>query len=383
MLPRTILGWGGSVVPRPKTYVVELTDEQRASLLGLVRKGEAQARTLTRARILLLSAEGKTDSVIGDMLKVNPQTVRNIRKRFAEEGLEAALRERPRPGARPKLDSAGEAVLVALACSEPPGGRAVWTMQLLADRLVELGVVEAISDETVRRVMKKNALKPWQKKQWCIAQVTAEFVWRMEDVLELYAEPYDPQRPVVCFDERPYQLLGDTRTPLPMGVGQVRRVDYEYERHGNCNLFLAFQPLTGWRQVHVTERRRGTDFAWQMKWLVDEVFPQAEQVRVVVDNLNIHTPAALYQTFSAAEARRLTRKLEFHYTPKHASWLNMVEIEFSILARQCLDRRIPDVESLRREVQAWADARNAARATVQWRFTSADARLKLHRLYHQ
>ena len=205
----------------------------------------------------------------------------------------------------------------------------------------------------------------------------------MEDVLDLYAEPYDPKRPTVCFDERPYQLLEDKYDPLPLKPGQPQRVDYEYERHGRCNLFLVFQPLTGWRQVTVTERRTHEDFAWQMKALVDELFPEAEVIRVVLDNLNIHTPAALYQTFPPEEARRLTRKLDFHYTPKHGSWLNMVEIEFSILARQCLNRRLPDPDSVRREVEAWAEARNAVRATVEWRFTTADARIKLHRLYPQ
>jgi transposase len=214
-----------------------------------------------------------------------------------------------------------------------------------------------------------------------LGQITAAFVWRMEDLLDLYAEPYDPRRPVVCLDERPYALLGDVQDPLPMGPGQPQRVDYEYERHGSCNLFLVFQPLQGWRQVSVTERRTSEEFAWQIKRLVDEAFPEAEVIRVVLDNLNTHTPAALYQTFPPEEARRLTRKLEFHYTPKHASWLNMVEIEFSILARQCLNRRLPEREEVQREVQAWAEARNAARATVEWRFTTADARLKFHRLY--
>lgn len=205
----------------------------------------------------------------------------------------------------------------------------------------------------------------------------------MEDVLDLYAEAYDPARPVVCFDERPYALLGDKQGPLAMEAGRPQRVDYEYERHGACNLFLVFQPLRGWRQVQVTERRTSEDFAWQMKRLVDELFPEAERIRVVLDNLNTHTPAALYQTFPPEEARRLTRKLEFHYTPKHGSWLNMVEIEFSILARQCLNRRLSERERVQQEVEAWAKTRNAAQATVEWRFTTTDARLKFHRLYHQ
>lgn len=205
----------------------------------------------------------------------------------------------------------------------------------------------------------------------------------MEDILDLYAEPYDPQRPVVCFDERPNQLLRDKRDPLPTKPGRPRREDYEYVREGSCNLFLTFQPLSGWRHVEVTARRTSKDFARQMKWLVDKVFPEAELIRVVLDNLNTHTPAALYQTFPAEEARRLTRKLEFHYTPKHGSWLNMVEIEFSVLARQCLSQRLPDVKSVCREVEAWERERNAVRATVAWRFATADARLKLHRLYSQ
>lgn len=205
----------------------------------------------------------------------------------------------------------------------------------------------------------------------------------MEDILDLYAEPYDPQRPVVCFDERPYQLVEDVQAPLSMEPGRPKRIDYEYRRNGTGNLFLVFQPLAGWRQVTVTAQRTSQDFAWQMKALVEEHFPEAEVIRVVLDNLNTHTPAALYQTFAPEEARRLTRKLEFHYTPKHGSWLNMVEIECSLLARQCLNRRIPDSHRLRREIRAWTQARNAAKAAVNWRFTTADARCKLGRLYPQ
>jgi len=190
--------------------------------------------------------------------------------------------------------------------------------------------------------------------------VTADFVWRMEDILELYAEAYDPRRPVVCFDERPYQLLADARAPLAMKEGRPRREDYEYRRRGGCNLFVIFQPATGWRHVTVTQRRTSQDFARQMKWLVDEAFPEAELIRVVLDNLNTHTPAALYQTFPAEEARRLTRKLAFHYTPRHGSWLNMVEIELSVLARQCLNRRLGNIERVRQEIQAWQVRRDAA-----------------------
>jgi hypothetical protein len=203
----------------------------------------------------------------------------------------------------------------------------------------------------------------------------------MEDTLDLYAEPYDPRYPHVCFDEVPYQLVAETRIPLPMQPGKPERYDYEYRRNGTCNLFVFFQPLAGWRQVKVTERRTKLDFAQCMKELVDVLFPEAEQIRVTLDNLNTHTPAALYEAFEAAEARRLVRKLEFHYTPKHGSWLNMAEIEISVLTGQCLDRYIPDVTTLKREVAAWQEERNARQATIDWQFTTAKARDKLKRLY--
>jgi DDE superfamily endonuclease len=211
--------------------------------------------------------------------------------------------------------------------------------------------------------------------------VGAEFVWRMEDVLDLYAAPADPQRPRVCVDERPYQVVGETRTPLPAAPGQPARYDYEYRRNGTANLFVHFSPDTGWRHVDVTARRTKHDFALQLQALVDEHFPTAEVIRVVLDNLNTHTPAALYEAFPPEEARRLAAKLEFHYTPKHGSWLNMAELEISVLSRQCLERRLADIPTLRREVAAWEAPRNAAGATVHWRFTSTDARTKLHRLY--
>ncbi len=203
----------------------------------------------------------------------------------------------------------------------------------------------------------------------------------MEDVLDLYAEPYDERRPQVCFDESPVQLVGEVRTPLPTRPGQPACYDYEYRRAGTANLFLFVQPLRGWRQVNITARRTASDFAYQMQELVDVHFSQAEVIRLVVDNLNTHTPAALYETFAPAEARRLTRKLEFHYTPKHGSWLNMAECEFAALTKQCLARRVPDVPTLRQEVAAWQTRRNRAKTQINWRFATADARMKLQRLY--
>ena len=219
------------------------------------------------------------------------------------------------------------------------------------------------------------------KKKWVIPSVGAEFVWRMEDVLDVYARPYDPKRPVVCFDEQLVQLIAEKRRPLPPKPGQPERFDYEYKRNGTRNLFMFFQPLAGRRRVVITERRAKIDYAHAMRYLVDELFPDAEVVIVVEDNLNTHSPAALYAAFGPAEAKRILNRLEFHYTPKHGSWLNMVEIELSILSEQCLDDRIPDAETLQREVGAWETARNEQGATVNWRFSTSDARVKLKRLY--
>jgi len=203
----------------------------------------------------------------------------------------------------------------------------------------------------------------------------------MEEVLAVYTRPYDPTRPVVCLDETSKQLVSETRTPLPAEPGQPERVDYEYERQGTANLFMAVEPLTGQRHVTVTDRRTAVDFAQVVKALLEVHYPHAEKVVLVLDNLNTHKPAALYQAFEPAVAWRLLERLDIHHTPKHGSWLNMAEIELSVLNQQCLNRRIPDTATLTREVAAWQQARNADPRPVNWRFTTADARIKLKRLY--
>lgn len=203
----------------------------------------------------------------------------------------------------------------------------------------------------------------------------------MEDVLEVYHRPYDPQRPLVCFDEGTKQQVKETRMPLPAKPGQIVKSDYEYERNGTSNLFMFFAPLEAWRHVQVTDRRTMIDWAQCMRDLVDVHFPEADQIVVVMDNLNTHKLASLYEAFPPAEARRIAEKLEIHYTPKHGSWLNMAEIELSALSRQCLNRRLPDQPTLQHEIAAWESQRNEAASTVNWRFTTADARIKLKRLY--
>jgi hypothetical protein len=220
------------------------------------------------------------------------------------------------------------------------------------------------------------------KAQWCIPPgQSAEFVCQMEDVLEVYHRPYDPDRPVVCADEATKQLIGETRRPLSAAPGRVERFDFEYVRLGTANLFMVLEPLLGWRAAQVTERRTATDFAELLRWLAEDVYPEAGRIVLVVDNLNTHKPAVLYEAFEPERARAIAAKFEWHYTPKHGSWLNMAEIELSALGRQCLAQRIESMAALRQQVGAWQDDRNERTVEVRWRFTTAEARIKLHRLY--
>jgi hypothetical protein len=219
------------------------------------------------------------------------------------------------------------------------------------------------------------------KEQWCIPEASAEFVWHMEDVLDVYQRPHDPRRPVICLDETSRQVLAETREPLPLAPGRPARHDPEYERQGVVNCFLVSEPLRGWRQVRLSAQRTRIDWAHCIQELVELHYPDAERIVLVLDQLNTHSPASLYEAFAPAEAKRLADKLEIHYTPKHGSWLNMAEIELSVLTRQCLNRRLPDRATMEREVAAWVAARNTATTTIGWRFTTGDARIKLKRLY--
>jgi hypothetical protein len=225
-------------------------------------------------------------------------------------------------------------------------------------------------------------MKPWLKKEWCIPpEASAEFVCQMEEVLSVYQRPYDARFPVVCMDETSKQLIGETRTPLPLEPGKPERYDSEYERNGVQNIFLGFEPLKGLCIVQVTERRTAVDWAHYMRFVIDEHYPDAERIVLVVDNLNTHKKASFYEVFPAPEAKRLADKLEIHYTPKHGSWLDMAEIELSILSRQCLNRRIATREELQQEVKAWQDTHNSQQKQIHWRFDVENARCKLKRLY--
>src|SRR5215210_3994126 len=324
-------------------YCVDLSEAERCELQALLSGGKHAARTLKRAQILLAADAGACDEIIATTVAVGASTVYRTKRRFVEGNLERALNEEPRPGAARKLSGKDEALLVATACSSPPDGRARWTLELLSDALVQLTGHESLSRETVRRRLAENALKPWRQKMWCVPKVNGEYI---------AAEP-----------------------------GQLKRYDYEYRRHGTVNLFVLLDAHRSWRKVTVSERRTAVDFAACMRDLVDVDFPRAERIRVVLDNLSTHTPGSLYEALPAPEAHRILRRLEFHFTPKHASWLNMAEIEIGVLRRQCLDRRIDNRRRLERETAAWERERNAAGARIQWMFTTDAARTKMRRAY--
>lgn len=372
-----------------KKYVVTLIAEERQQLEAMLAKGKAAARKLTHARILLKADSGPdgpawTDVQISEALEVNVSTVMQVRERFVLEGFTVALQGySTRNHRQRRIDGECEARLIAALCGPAPAGYARWSLRLLADKVVALEIVDApISYETLRQTLQANELKPWLKQEWCIPpEHNGVFVCHMEDILEVYCRPPNPKRPVVCLDELPYQLLAETRLPLPTQPGQPAGYDYEYKREGVVNLFMVFAPLLGQRWTRVTQRRTRKDWAYLVRDIVDVLFPEAEVVVLVMDNLNTHVGGALYEAFPPAEARRILNKLEIHYTPKHGSWLNMAEAELSVLSRQCLDRRIATQSLLESEVAAWTQARNTRTLTVDWQFTTADARIKLKRLY--
>lgn len=362
-------------------YLVDLSEDERSELQAMLSGGKHAARRLKRAQVLLAADAGMTDDTIASSVGVGGSTVYRTKRRFVEGNLDKALNEAPRPGASRKLTGKEEALLVATACSSPPEGRCRWTIELLAEEMVRLTAHEALSRETVRRRLAENELKPWRQKMWCVPKVNGEYVARMEDVLDLYAEEPDPKRPVVCFDESPVQLIGEVRRPVPPAPGRPERYDYEYRRNGTVNLFVTLDAHRPWRKVTVTQRRTALDFAERMRGLVDVDFPEADKIRVVMDNLSTHTPGSLYEAFPAPQAHHILSRLEFHFTPKHASWLNMAEIEIGVLKSQCLDRRIDNRPELEREIAAWQAQRNAAGARVKWMFTTEKARAKIARAY--
>ncbi|MGB8556734.1 MAG: IS630 family transposase [Pseudolabrys sp.] len=371
-----------------KRYVVRLSAEEHERLEGLIRKGKSPARRLLKARVLLKAdvspaGEGWSDSQIIDALDTSISMVYRVRKQWVEEGLEAVLsrKQRATPAVPPIFDGEKEAKLIALACSKPPKGRVRWTLRLLENKVVELNIVDRASDSTIGRVLKKTLSSPIAANNGSSRPRPTARSWPRWRTCWPSTRPRDPDRPLVCLDETSKQLIAETRVPIPVKPGRPARCDYEYQRNGTANLFMTFAPLEGWRHVKVTDRHTAVDYAHVLKDLADTHFATAKVIVLVQDNLNIHSKASLYEAFPAAEARRLVERFEWHYTPKHGSWLDLAESELGVLSSQCLDRRIPDKQALIEEIAAWEHDRNANHAKADWHFTTANARIKLKHLY--
>ena len=367
-----------------KKYLIELSVQERNILTEVTSKGKASARKIKRANLLLMADKNEqTEQQITELLGVSSSTIYRTKKYFVEDGINGALEEGGRTGQPRKLNANKEALLISLACSKPPEGCCKWTLELLTDEFVYLTEGEVVSIETVRRRLKENELKPWQQKMWCLSSMNAEYVAQMESVLDIYAEPANDKQPIVNFDEAMKQLVSETKVPIAMKPGQPEKIDYEYKREGMANIYLFFDRHKGWRKAKVTESKKSVDFAHCMKELVDEHYPNADKIRVVMDNYGTHKAASLYKAFTAPEARRLLKKLEFNYTPKHASWLNMVEIEIGNMNQQCLNRRMGNRDFLISELAAWESRRNEKNATIRWMFDVDSARTKLNRAYEK
>lgn len=370
-----------------KKYHVYLDDLERQYLLSIIATGKVSAYKRLRAQILLKADESSgfpcwNDQQIKEAFSTSDRNVRRIRQAFVEKGLEEVLNRKSLQPRHKKLDGPIEKEVIALACSSPPEGRAEWSLRLLADKLVELHYVKKISHETIRKTLKKNEIQLGLSEQWCIPpKANAEFVCAMEDVLMVYHRLCLEEEPQVCIDEASTQLIEEIREPLPPTQGHPLRYDYEYKRNGTSNLFMIVAPKLGWRHVKITQRRTNKDWAYCLKDLVDIHFSNARKIILVTDNLNTHKGASLYEAFPPEEAWRILNKIEWHYTPKHASWLDMSEVEISVLRRQCLNRRIPDVDILTTEIAAWENDRNQRNVKIHWTFNIEKDRQKLKKLY--
>lgn len=364
---------------------------------ALTRKHNAAALKVQKSIAILLMDCGelgpaKTDLATSEECQLTPRSLENLRKRVCEVGPLGALERKPRitPPVEPKVNGEVEAKIMQIACSEPPKGFSKWTMNMIAGKVVELEIVSSISDETVRLTLKRNELKPWQQECWCIpAEANAAFVAAMEDTLEVYHRPVDPARPLVCLDEFCKQLVSEVATPIAAQPrrgdrsGHPTRIDYEYVREGVVSGFMIASPHIGTRQVFIGKdgRRTALDYAEAIEFICDEMYPDAEKIVLVQDNLNTHKHASLYEKFGPEKARELCSRIEWHYTPKHGSWLNMAEIEISVLSRTGLSQRIPSLEEFRSIVKQNITARNLSPNPIRWTFDNEKARIKLHKLY--
>ena len=374
---------------RPRTYRISLSDKERKVMRHLQKK-TGSLNVHARLNVLLSADESRYDGdsmTYGDIAHrsgVCKSTVISTLKDYCEEGLVKAITPDRNPNsdtARLKATGDVEAKIIAKACTNPPEGYARWTVTLLAEESLVI-LEDSISRATVGRILQRNKLRPHLSEYWCIPpSEDADFVASMEDILSIYQQPYDPDHPVWCMDEKPYQILDESRNPLPMRPGDIKKIDSEYVRNGTVCVFCFIQPHTG-RIIHYVEpTRTAVDWAEKIRILTDEIEPEAESITLVMDNLNTHTKGSLYKAFTPDEAFRIASRLDIHHTPKHGSWLDIAEIGINIMTRECLNRRIPDIETLKAELKSWNDSYDKHASPINWQFTEDDSRIKLKSLY--
>ena len=374
---------------RPRSYHINLSKKERRTIRHFQKKTSSQ-NARTRCAILLAAdpdgRHGKSYAEIASSSGACVTTVIKTLKEFLDTGFTKMITPARSPRsdtARLKVTGDVEAKIIATACSPAPKGRVRWTLNLLYNQMmVVLEDSISISRSTIGRTLVKNDLRPHLNEYWCIPpKESAEFVANMEDILDIYQQPYDPEYPLWCMDEKPYQILGESREPLPMRPGDIAKTDSEYVRNGTVSIFCFVQPHSG-RILHAVEpTRTAVDWAEKIKYLVDEIEPDAKKLVLVMDNLNTHNIASLYKAFPPEEARRIARRIEVHYTPKHGSWLDIAEIGINIMTRECLNRRIPSIEALRQELKSWNDEYDKDPSPVNWQFQAEDSRIKLKSLY--
>ena len=374
---------------RKRAFSVTLSKEER-KMIRTFQKKTSSSNARTRCAILLAADNSKNPDKsykeIASAAGASINTVITTLREYLAEGFSKMITPKRNPNsdtARLKVTGDVEAKIIATACGQKPNGYVRWTLTLLYNQMmVVLEDSVSISRATIGRVLVKNDLRPHLSEYWCIPpKDDAEFVANMEDVLDVYEQPYDPEYPLWCMDEKPYQILDEARNPLPMRKGDIAKIDAEYVRNGTVSIFCFIQPHSG-KIIHAVEpTRTAVDWAEKIKYLVDEIEPDAKKIILVMDNLNTHSIASLYKAFPPAEARRIAKRLEVHYTPKHGSWLNIAEIGINIMTRECLNRRIPSIEALREELKAWNEAYDNDPSPVNWQFQTNDSRVKLRSLY--
>ena len=374
---------------RKRSFHVTLSHRERKTIMRFQKK-TSSVNARTRCAILLAAdtSKGRSEKTYREIASASgasEATVITTLKEFLTDGITKMITPNRDPAsdvARLKVTGDVEAKIIATACSAAPKGYARWTLNLLYNQMMVVLEDISISRSIIGRILMKNDLRPHLNAYWCIPpEEDAEFVANMEDILDVYQRPYDPKYPLWCMDEKPYQILGEAREPLPMRPGNLAKVDSEYVRNGTVSIFCFIQPHTGKILHSVEPTRTAVDWAEKIKYLVDEVEPDAEKIILVMDNLNTHNISSLYKAFPPEEARRIAKKLEVHYTPKHGSWLDIAEIGINIMTRECLNRRIPSIEALKEELKAWNDEYDKDPSPVNWQFQADDSRIKLKRLY--